>query len=270
MEIQLKQHWFNIKNSLWFLPTLMALSAVIIAFGLLELDSTITYEDLPISWFVYGGQFDGARLVLSTIASSMVTIAGVTFSITLVALTMASAQFGPRLLRNFISDKGNQFVIGTFISTFIYSLIVLLAIRGSENDEFLPKISVVIAFLFAVFSLGGIIYFIHHVTTSIHADYVIKESYNDFKEVIKEYLLDQDEPCADISYTAQMKKVQVEYMLSTNCCFHISGYIQSVDYEGACAWAEKHGVVVEWLGLVTLVYSQPFTSHLLLSIISLP
>ncbi|MEO7800564.1 MAG: DUF2254 domain-containing protein [Ginsengibacter sp.] len=247
MGVRLKQYWFNIQSSLWFLPTIMALASVVLAFAFLELDSSITYKDFPIAWFIYGGQPDGARSVLSTIASSMVTIAGVTFSITLVALTMASSQFGPRLLRNFISDKGNQFVIGTFISTFIYSLIVLLTIRGSDDDEFIPKISVVFAFLLAILSLGVLIFFIHHVSTSIQADYIINSSYKDFRKVTDNYLLNEGDSVENIDISASLKQVKAEYLLSTEVHCDKSGFIQSVDYEGACKWAEKNNAAIEWL-----------------------
>lgn len=246
MDSKLKQYWYNIKSSLWFLPALMALVAFGLAFSFIELDSRINYEKFPVAWFIYGGQREGARSVLSTIASSMVTISGVTFSITLVALTMASSQFGPRLLRNFIADKGNQFVIGTFIATFIYSLIVLLTIRGTGEEEFIPKISVIFAFLLAIFSLGVIIYFIHHVTTSIQADYVIKSSYYEFISIARDSFLEKEEG-RPLSYSDELEKIKNEYGNSTQVCFHGSGYIQSIDYENSCTWAEKNNVVIEWL-----------------------
>ncbi|MER2999271.1 DUF2254 domain-containing protein [Pontibacter populi] len=247
MNVKLKQYWFNIKNSLWFLPTLMALSAAALAFGVVKLDARVTYDELPIDWFLYGGQRDGARSVLSTIASSMVTIAGVTFSITLVALTMASSQFGPRLLRNFIADKGNQFVIGTFISTFIYSLIVLLTIRGSGEDEFVPKISVVLAFLVAVFSLGVLIYFIHHVSTSIQADYVIKSSYQDFQKIKTESMPSEERKVEQESIQEALQQIQTDYKLQTEMYLQTSGYVQRIDYEASCSWALEHNAVLEWL-----------------------
>lgn len=246
MEIKIKQYWINIKSSLWFLPTIMVFLSILLAFIFIELDHTISYSNFPIAWFIYDGQRAGAMSVLSTIASSMVTIAGVTFSITLVALTMASSQFGPRLLRNFIADKGNQFVIGTFIATFIYSLIILLTIRGSGDDEFIPKISVVFAFLLAVMSLGVIIYFIHHVTTSIQADYIIKSSYNDFKKVADACLTDAGK-AETVSFADEVKKVKEKFVLVTEACFQSSGFIQSIDYESSKKWAVKQGVVVEWL-----------------------
>ncbi|MGV3530300.1 MAG: DUF2254 domain-containing protein [Flavisolibacter sp.] len=246
MEIRLKQYWFNIRNSLWFLPAIMGLAAVVLALVLIEVDNNIDYDKIPIEWFVYGGNPQGARSVLSTIASSMVTIAGVTFSITLVALTMASSEFGPRLLRNFIADKGNQFVIGTFIATFIYSLVVLLTIRGTDNDEFIPKISVIFGFLLAVLSLGVIIYFIHHVSTSIQADFVIKSSFSEFQKVTDEVM--DREPAENVEHPDKtLQEVENTYALHRDIAFVSSGYIQSIDFKGISHWATENRAMVHLL-----------------------
>ena len=83
---------------------------------------------------------EGARAILSAIASSMITVAGLTFSITMLTLQLASSQFGPRLLRNFMRDRGNQVVLGTFIATFVYCLLVLRTVRGTEEASFVPHV----------------------------------------------------------------------------------------------------------------------------------
>lgn len=111
--------------------------------------------------------------MLGTIAGSMMTIAGVVFSMTLVALTLASSQFGPRLLRNFMSDISTQLVLGTFVATFLYSLLVLRTIRHAESEAFVPHLSVTLGLLFALASIGVLIYFIHHVSVSIQADEIV-------------------------------------------------------------------------------------------------
>ena len=111
--------------------------------------------------------------MLETIAGSMITIAGVVFSLTLVALSLASSQFGPRLLRNFMRDTTNQFVLGTFVATFLYCLLVLRTIRRADEVAFVPHLSVTLGVLFALASLGVLIYFIHHVSVSIQADEII-------------------------------------------------------------------------------------------------
>jgi uncharacterized membrane protein len=97
----------------------------------------------------------------------------VVFSITMVALTMASAQFGPRLLRNFMRDTGNQVVLGTFVATFLYCVLVLRTIRSSDGAAFVPYIAVTVAIALALASLGVLIYFIHHTSTAIQVSSVI-------------------------------------------------------------------------------------------------
>jgi uncharacterized membrane protein len=149
MKPRLKHLWETLSSSLWFVPTVMTLLALGLAFGSIALDD-VTGD----TGWAYGGGPEGAREVLGTIAASMITVAGVAFSVTIVALTLASQQFGPRLLRNFMRDRGNQLVLGTFISTFTYCLIVLRSIRSS-GSEFVPHISVTFAILLALASRWG-------------------------------------------------------------------------------------------------------------------
>ena len=112
------------------------------------------------------------------------TIASVTFSITVVALQLASSQFGPRLLRNFMRDRGNQIAIGTFIATFTYCLLVLRTVNGTEGEEFVPHIAVTFGLVLALFSLGVFIYFIHHSAESIQVENVISSVSRDLHDAI--------------------------------------------------------------------------------------
>lgn len=114
----------------------------------------------------------------------MMTVAGVVFSITIVVLSLASSQFGPRLIWNFMHDIGNQIVLGTFVSTFMYCLLLLGRIRGSGEDVFIPHLSITVGVLLAMASLGVLIYFIHHISASIHASSVTSAIWGDLKEAI--------------------------------------------------------------------------------------
>jgi uncharacterized membrane protein len=175
----------SIRGSLWFVPSLMAAAAVILAFASLWIDHRLIGKP-PSGGFawLYGGGADGARDVLSTVASSTITLAGVIFSITVVALTLASQQFGPRLLRNFLRDPGNQIVLGTFISIHLYCLIILRAVRAQEAGGFVPHLSVTVALLLAVVGAGVLIYFFHHATSSIRASSVIAAVAADLDQAI--------------------------------------------------------------------------------------
>jgi uncharacterized membrane protein len=170
----LQSTWYDIRSSFWFLPALMVASSVFLSYLMILLDANF----VKISWieslsWIYNTKPEGARALLSTVAGSMITVAGVVFSITIVALTLASTQYGPRLLDNFMRDRGNQIVLGTFIATFTYCLLILRTITGGEDKFFVPHLSVTLGVIFAIFSISVLIYFIHHAATSIQASNVI-------------------------------------------------------------------------------------------------
>ena len=182
--IKLGKLWDSLHSSYWFVPTLMAGLAIALAFAMLTLDQSGKSGPIEKLAWIYAGGPDGARTLLSTIAGSMITVAGTAFSITIVALTLASSQFGPRLLRNFMRDTGNQVVLGTFIATFIYCLLVLRTVRGDDYNVFVPQISVTVGIVLAMTSIGVLIYFIHHASTSIQAWHVIGEVGSDLDKAI--------------------------------------------------------------------------------------
>lgn len=163
--------WDALRTSYWFVPGLMTLAATALAVATTTGDHWLGERGRQLALFA--GSPDGARAMLSTVAGAMITVAGLTFSVTIVALTVASQQFGPRLLRNFMRDTGNQVVLGTFVSTFVYCILILGAIRSVEEDGFVPSVSVSIGVTLALASLGVLIYFIHHVSSSLHASQLI-------------------------------------------------------------------------------------------------
>lgn len=177
MKAQLLKWLIRLRSSFWFLPSVMAAAAGLLAVATVWLDDRVASRWIEAQpWaqgWLYGGGPDGASDVLSVIAGSMMTIAGVVFSMTLVALSLASSQLGPRLLRNFMRDRVNQWVLGTFIATFFYCLLVLRTIRHTEGDEFVPQLSVSIGVVFALASLWVFIYFIHHVSVMIQSSEVV-------------------------------------------------------------------------------------------------
>ena len=162
--------WDRMKSSYWFVPSVMFFGALVLAFAMVRLDLYLwrseTLTDTP--WFPkFEG--DGARSILSTIASGMVTVTGVVFSLTIVSLQLASSQFGPRLLRAFMSSLGNQIVLGTFTSTFLYCLVVIGTVRAGMG--FVPQLSTATGILLGVVDIAVLIYFIHHVATSIRIEF---------------------------------------------------------------------------------------------------
>ena len=162
----------------------MACLAVALALSAVTLDRAVADDWLQSLGLSYSGGAEGASLLLGTVAGSMIAIAGTVFSMTLVALSLASSQLGPRLLRNFMRDTANQVVLGTFVATFVYCLLVLRTIRRADEVTFVPHLSVSIGVLLAMVSIGVLIYFIHHVSVSIQADEVVARVGRELKDGI--------------------------------------------------------------------------------------
>jgi uncharacterized membrane protein len=182
MKTYLLHIWDYLKTSYWFIPTLMCLLAFALALILIEFDHQANKTSFEDTQILFLGGAEGARSLLSSVAGSIITVAGVVFSITIATLTQASSQFGPRLLRNFMRDRGNQIVLGTFVSTFLYCLAVLRTVHGANEgfwDEFVPHISVTVAVALAILSIAVLIYFIHHVSASLQAPAVVANVAND-------------------------------------------------------------------------------------------
>jgi uncharacterized membrane protein len=164
-----------LKGSLWFIPTLLVLGAFALAFVTVVVDRRFEGSRAQATWFLFGVGAEGARGVLSAIAGSIITVTGVVFSITIVALQLASTQYSPRVLRTFLEDRANQVVLGVFIATFTYSLLILRTVRGESDDldAFVPSISVSTALLLGIVSVGLLIFFINHIAQSIRASVII-------------------------------------------------------------------------------------------------
>ena len=164
--------WIEIRSSLWFVPALLILGAMGLGIGLVQLDiSHGANWKLEKHNAFFGVGASGSRAMLSAIASSMITVAGVAFSVTIVTLSLGSSQYTPRILRNFMRDRWNQFVLGMFVAIFAYCLVVMRTIRaGDENGaSFVPVVAVFVGVLLALSSIACLIFFIHHTATSIQA-----------------------------------------------------------------------------------------------------
>lgn len=177
--------WKRLWSTYWFVPGIMVASAVALSFLLPHLDRLAGGEPGIVPGWVYEGGAEGARVVLSTIASSMITVAALTFSITIAALSTASAQFGPRLLSNFIRDRGYQFVLGTFLAGFVYCLLVLRTVRSTENSVFVPYLSLAIGIAFAIAGVVVLVYFIHHAAFSIRAESIVASTGQELAKAVE-------------------------------------------------------------------------------------
>ncbi|MEF7612505.1 DUF2254 domain-containing protein [Aquincola sp. MAHUQ-54] len=165
--------WLSVRDSLWFIPSVMVCGSMVLALALIE-SQALTGSELARNWpRLFGAGAEGARGMLSAIATSMITVAGVVFSITIVSLSLAASQYSPRVLRNFMSDRTTQVVLGAFVSVFTYCLIVLRTIRGSDEGDFVPSVAVLGGVLLALAAVALLIYFIHHVASAIQVSSIV-------------------------------------------------------------------------------------------------
>lgn len=248
MKIKLYTFFEQLGGSFWFFPSVMVLVAILASQATISIDqmNILPSSSSALSW-LYTGSPDGARSVLSTIAGSMISIAGVTFSITMVTLSLASSQLGPRLLSNFMRDRGNQLVLGTFISNFTYCLLVLRSIRSVDEVLFVPQLSLTVAIVMAIISLGVLIYFFHHVSTMIQAQNVITnigkelESSIDrlFSSKTGSFPYEHELRNADDDIPSDFEEEQ------TFIAAPVSGYLQAIDYKELLQVTEDNNLILK-------------------------
>ena len=244
MKIRLVKLVEDLRASYWFIPSLMALGSLVLAFVMIQVDQRVDDSLVEGIGWVYTGGAEGARSVLSTIAGSMITVAGVVFSITIVALSLASQQFGPRLLNSFMRDRSVQIVLGTFIATFLYCLMVMRTIVGEQDSVVVPQISVTVGVVLALASLGVLIYFIHHTSVSIQAPHVIAAVAHELHHGIDKLFPQQigegepeergDEAKASELFERDARPIRAKH----------NGYIEAVDQDGLMELATEHDLLI--------------------------
>ncbi len=238
----LRKWWIELRSSLWFVPSLLVLGAVTGAFALLEIDLRFGHRLGAAAWRpLLGASADGARSMLAAIAGSMITVAGVAFSITIVTLSLASTQYTPRILRNFMRDPANQGVLGVFVGVFTYCLIILRGIRSpSEGQPFVPLLAVFVGVLLALLGIGCLIFFIHHVATSIQASHILSAIAAETTRAIDHLFPD------DLDEESESRRTENTLDLIEWQPIHAarSGYVQVVNSSALIDLARKHDLLL--------------------------
>ncbi|WP_404400540.1 DUF2254 domain-containing protein [Pelagibacterium halotolerans] len=236
--------WATLRTGLWFVPTLMAVGAVGLAIVALNLDAALPEERAQQFWLHSGGPED-ARNLLSTVFSSMVTMATLVISITMVVLTLAASQLGPRLVRNFMGDLRTQLVFGMFLMTIIYCLLVLRTLNSALDISAVPHIAVTLGTALALINLFALLYFIHNLARSIVSDTVVRRVDRDLRNRISRLLPTEDEgqppaerPTADDVLPADFDERAAPLWLSGE------GYVQAIEYERLVEIACRHKAVI--------------------------
>src|SRR5580658_8978473 len=162
-----------LRTTFWLVPTILVVVAGLLFLVTFEIDWAAYHHHVHLPFWIESESADAARQVLIAIAAAVITVVGVVFSITIVALTLASQQFGPRMMRNFVRDVGNQVTLGVFVSTFVYAILTLVAITSDSNGTFVPHLSITVSEALMLVDLAVLIYFINHIARSIQLPEVI-------------------------------------------------------------------------------------------------
>ena len=239
----------DIRSSYWFIPSLMATISVILSYAAVQADAVVGTQGPDWLEWLFDNQPDGARAVLSTIAGSMVTVAGVVFSITLVTVSNAAFQFGPRLLTTFMRDRANQITLGTFISTFLYCVLVLRAVQsapdGADSEtaaQFVPHIAMFGGLVLAVCSIAVLIYFINHVPRSIHVSQILAQIGTEFTDRLNDRFpgaLGKGTEDAGSKEEADAFLKSIEAGESEALYAHKAGYVRIIDTETLLSTAQE-------------------------------
>src|SRR5690348_16531615 len=240
----LGSHWHRevLRTSLWFVPALEVGAAIELFAGTLAVDRGAYHGDFTLPGWVISGSADAARQILTTIAAAIITVVGVVFSIILVTLTLASTQFGPRMLRNFIRDRSTQLTLGTFVATFVYAVLVLASIGVGSHGEFVPHVSVTVTLALMVADLAVLIYFIHHTAVSIQLPQVIASIAADLAEAIKEQGSGNTEPHPKAGPTAAELVGRAEE--GAVLLAPVSGYVQFIRHQNLVRLATEADAVI--------------------------
>lgn len=187
MFARLRSTWFNINASYWFYPALFAAAGLLLALLLVHIDRMGAAEFVSDWKWVSPARPDGASNMLTVLAGSMIGVASTVFSITIAAVAYASGTYGPRILTNFMEDKGNQLSLATFVGTFVYAITVLRSVRSEDEASlfvqdatataapgFVPQLSLLVAFFMMICAVAVLVYFLHHIPSSIRINSVIE------------------------------------------------------------------------------------------------
>jgi uncharacterized membrane protein len=173
-----------LRTNLWLVPTVEIVLAVALFAGTHALDRAAYDGSLRLPSWVISGNADAARQILTAIAAAVITVVTLVFSITIVTLTLASTQFGPRMLRNFIRDWITQFTLGSFVATFVYAILALVSIGPGSHGEFVPHLSITVTMALVVADVAILVVFIDHIAKSIQLPQVIASIAGDLSRAI--------------------------------------------------------------------------------------
>lgn len=242
---QLRTIWEDLRASYWFLPLCLSLLAVVLATLLFLVDEWIPNRTLTRALLVAHLEPESVRTTLLGIASGAVGIVGVVFSVTLVPLTIASSQFGPVLLRNYLRDLGTQLVMGMYCATVCYALWLVLLLPVSLSAETVPQLAITFGIAMLLVCLALLIYLFHHTAVSLQASTVVERIGEELLAVVREAFPPKGEG-RGLTWTASASLGHTELAEHQGQVLHASstGYVRAVDLERLVRLAEDHDLIL--------------------------
>lgn len=234
----------SIRSGLWAIPAVCVLVSVAVAAAAIELDKSFT--ESRSAWYLFSGSAEGARSLLSMTSAAMLTFMALVFSITIVALQLASGQFSPRVQRTFLRDTVSKLTLGMFIGTFTYSVLVLRVVRSAADDVpvFVPRLATMGAVAFVLLSVAFFVRYIDHIARSIRAVAVIKRVASETADVIGDLYPEAvgDDSAARAEWTVPED--------TTDVSVHTSGVVVGIDGDSLMGIASKHDLSITIVVLV--------------------
>jgi uncharacterized membrane protein len=224
-----------LRGRLWLIPAIMSLAAVGLAYGLIGPGGEL-FKNYTESWWLYSGDPGTARDLLSTLLAGMITMTSLVVSITVVVLSLAANQLGPRLIWNFIEDRRIHTVIGLFVATILYTLLVLRTVEDELGPEGVPHAAVTLASLLTIACLFALLFHVSMVARSIVADTIVQEVANSLDDFVQRLAQEPPGEARD--------RTPASYPHRCSAPLGRSGYVQVVDYKAMCALAQEHDLLI--------------------------
>ncbi|MBD64864.1 MAG: hypothetical protein CME62_06635 [Halobacteriovoraceae bacterium] len=231
----------KISTNYWAIPACFVFGAIVLNLIAYYLDIYLndTLKDIS---FLAIKDAESARTILSTIATTMMTVAGVSFSMTLLAVVHASSQIGPRILSGFLDDTGNQVTLGVLVACFTFGLLTLISVQAPsssfyDNPEIaIPKLRILLSLAGALAGVFSFIYFIHHVPLMIRTTYAVNRVGNKTIEETQEFFTKHISDKHPVAVSLEKK----DYIHCHELKPKRNGYLQLINFESLIKTSEKH------------------------------
>ncbi len=223
----------------------MILASLALATITIATDRDVQIEGIKVLGALFPKGTQSTGTLLSAIATSILTITGSVFSIAIVAIQLASGQFGPRMLRDFMQDSVNQLTFGTCSATFVYAIAILWSIEDSKEISFTPQISAFVCLLLAIASTFVLVYFVHHIADSVHADNLVARIGKDAQNSIHRLFSSGHSPKQLVQ---QVHEVPFDFEQQASIVYaDNSGYIHKIQLEKLEKLATRHNLIIKLL-----------------------